>query len=78
MMDMTTENQSIEDVSTNADDLLGALLFELRHPAGHVWRLYANGVCEGFPEGVVVVNRALPMIHRLIAKQIPCGSIPSK
>lgn len=54
------------------------LLFELRHPAGHVWRLYANGRCEGFPDGVVVVNHALPMIYELIAKQAPCGGIPNE
>lgn len=34
------------------------LLFELRGPDGHVWRLYENGVAEGFPEGTVLMNLA--------------------
>lgn len=33
-------------------------VFEVRHGAdGHVWRVYADGRIEGFPEGCVVVNR---------------------
>lgn len=40
-----------------ADDLL----FELRGPDGHVWRLYLDGRTEGFPAGTSVQNRAFPL-----------------
>lgn len=63
---------------TSGNDQLGSPLFELRHPGGNVWRLYADGRCEGLPDGVVVVNHALPIIHELIAKQIPRGSVANE
>lgn len=63
---------------TSGNDQLSAPLFELRHPGGNVWRLYADGRCEGLPDGVVVVNHALPIIHELIAKQIPRGSVANE
>ncbi|RZS35842.1 hypothetical protein EV687_0921 [Corticibacter populi] len=37
------------------------LLFELRSQSGEVWKLYLNGVVEGFPLGTVVENRAFPL-----------------
>lgn len=37
------------------------LLFELRGPDGHVWRLYVDGRAEGFPLGTLVRNFALPL-----------------
>lgn len=42
------------------------LLFELRGPDGHAWRLYLDGRTEGFPDGTMVVNSALPMVWRMI------------
>jgi len=44
-------------------------LFELRGPAGETWALWADGRATGFPEGAVVVNRAAPLLHALLAKQ---------
>ena len=37
------------------------LLFELRGPDGHVWRLYLDGRAEGFPPGTLVCNFAFPL-----------------
>ncbi len=34
------------------------LLVHLRTKEGHEYKLFLNGVCEGFPEGTLVVNRA--------------------
>ena len=44
------------------------LLFELRGPDGHVWRLYLDGRTEGFPAGTVVSNFALPAHARMVGK----------
>ncbi|MEO6147616.1 MAG: hypothetical protein ABIT70_11360, partial [Sulfuriferula sp.] len=35
-------------------------LFELRGINGEVWMLYENGTATGFPDGAVIVNRAIP------------------
>lgn len=43
-------------------------LFELRGPNGAAWKLYLNGHCDGFPEGVVILNSAAPVVDYLIAK----------
>lgn len=32
-------------------------VFEVRRADGHVWRVYADGRIEGFPDGCVVINR---------------------
>ncbi len=45
------------------------LLFELRAHDGHTWRLYLDGRTEGFPDGSVVKNHALPHIQSLTAHQ---------
>ncbi len=44
------------------------LLFELRGPDGHVWRLYLDGRVEGFAEGTTVVNHSLPLVLQLVGK----------
>jgi len=31
----------------------------------HVWRIYADGRVEGFPENVVVVNQIAPVLDAL-------------
>ncbi len=46
------------------------LLFELQGPDGHSWRLHLDGRVEGFPDGVAVVNHALPLVASLIGKVI--------
>lgn len=37
-------------------------LFELRH-GGQVWRLYADGRYEGFPDGTVILNNASTLVN---------------
>lgn len=55
------------------------LMFELRGPSGEVWRLYLNGRVEGFPDGTLLINRALPLVQRLVSeKQIPSAHIASQ
>lgn len=46
------------------------LLFELRGPDGHVWRLYLDGRAEGFLPGTLVCNFAFPLAcaHAALAK----------
>ena len=44
-------------------------MFELRSPTGEVWKLFANGQAEGFPEGTRLTNRAAPLIHLLLGAQ---------
>lgn len=44
------------------------LLFELRSPSGDLWRLYLDGRVEGFPEGTAVMNRALPLVYRMVGE----------
>ena len=35
--------------------------FEFHEPSGHVFRVFASGRTEGFPESGVIINR-IPMI----------------
>jgi len=44
------------------------LLFELRGPAGEVWRLYLDGRAEGFPAGTAVQNMAFPLWCALVGE----------
>lgn len=57
------------------------LLFELHSRDGHVWRLYANGVVEGFPEDVIVLNSAWSLLNSLRClareKQLPGTCVTS-
>ena len=50
------------------------LLYELHAPDGHTWRLYLDGRTEGFPDGTVVNNHALPHVQRLKAGQPVSGT----
>ena len=52
-------------------------LFELRGQNGHVWKLYENGRIEGFPDGTVIINRAVPLIGALRSriKNFPASGI---
>lgn len=38
-------------------------LFSLRGPDGQVWELFEDGHITGFPDGTVVINRALPLMN---------------
>ena len=38
-------------------------LFELRSSAGEVWKLFADGRTEGFPEEARLTNKAAPLFH---------------
>lgn len=44
------------------------LLFELRGPDGHIWRLYLDGRTEGFPAGTLTQNFAFPLWCALIGE----------
>ncbi len=46
-------------------------LFELRGPAGEVWRLYTDGHMDGFPPGTILVNRAKPLLDALRSAMNP-------
>ena len=46
------------------------LLFELRAPDGHVWRLYLDGRSEGFPAGTVVSNFASVACARMVGEVV--------
>lgn len=67
-----TNDESFESLAR------GALLFEVHH-GSHVWRLRANGVAEGFPDGAVVVNHAAPLLakHHALAgeKRLPATGV---
>ena len=41
------------------------LLFEARTPDGHIYRFFANGECEGFPEGTFGWNHALVKFNQI-------------
>ncbi len=41
-------------------------LFELHGPDGQKWALYEDGTATGFPDGTVIVNRAIPRINLLL------------
>ena len=43
------------------------LLYEMRGPDGHVWRVNLDGRIEGFPDGTVILNRAIPLVDALMA-----------
>lgn len=47
----------------------GKPMFELHAPDGQRWALYADGRSEGFPEGTILINRALPLLSALCGKQ---------
>ena len=44
------------------------LLFELRSPDGKAWKLYLDGRTEGFPDGALLLNHALPLVNALIGE----------
>lgn len=46
------------------------LMFELRGPGGEVWRLYLDGRFEGFPQGTIILNHALPTVNRLLGEML--------
>ncbi len=48
-----------------------ALLVELHGPDGQRWAVHLNGHCEGFPDGTVILNHALPMVNALLAQMQP-------
>lgn len=47
---------------SEAEAIASGMLFELRSPGGHIWRLYENGKIEGFPECTLVINYAVPIL----------------
>jgi hypothetical protein len=73
MQTMLSRRSSVPDdhelINITRSSDMEALLFELRGSDGHIWRLYANGIFDGFPEGTVMNNHALPLIYSLICKQ---------
>ena len=52
-------------------------MFELRSPTGEVWKLFANGKVEGFPEGTRLTNRAAPLIHLFLGASFGKQNAPS-
>ena len=42
--------------------------FELRGPGGEVWMLYKDGTATGFPEGTLIVNRAISQFYLLLGR----------
>lgn len=44
------------------------LLFQLHGPEGKTWRLYLNGRIEGFPDGTLILNHALPLVNKLLGE----------
>lgn len=40
-------------------------IFEFHAPDGNVFNVYEDGTAIGFPDGVVVVNRAKPLLDSL-------------
>lgn len=43
--------------------------FEVRGPDGRVWKIYADGRTEGFPDGSVIFNR-LPIYARRVGGMV--------
>jgi hypothetical protein len=41
------------------------LLFELRTKEGHTFKLFLDGRTEGFPDGTILTNHALPLFYKL-------------
>lgn len=71
-MDLRTigyESQQAEKAA-HAEQLCegGELLFELHGPEGKAWRLYLNGRIEGFPDGTLILNYALPLVNKLLGE----------
>lgn len=67
--------------NTNAQQLM----LEAHGPDGHVWRFYADGRTEGFPEGTVVVNHAIrhltalqSQLHAATAASIPMDPVDGR
>lgn len=46
-------------------------LFQIIGRDGHVWMIYENGEVSGFPDDVMIVNHALPLLNSLRGKQQP-------
>jgi hypothetical protein len=54
-------------------------LFQIIGRDGHVWMIYENGEVSGFPDDVMIVNHALPLLNSLRGKQqLPCPSVTDK
>lgn len=52
----------INVIGGNMDDLP---LFEMCDKAGNTWTVYEDGRTTGFPDGTVIVNRAIPAFNLL-------------
>lgn len=46
--------------------------FEVKSPDGHVWKIYADGRIEGFPEGSVIFNRIPAFVYGLLNRAESC------
>lgn len=51
------ENGSAAPAGAWGSALTDKPLVELRHPDGRLWRVWANGFYDGFPEGTIIINR---------------------
>lgn len=56
----------LEGFEMNGDELM----FELRGPGGEAWLLYLDGRFEGFPQGTIILNHALPTVNRLLGEML--------
>jgi len=55
--------------------------FEVHTPDGRVFRVGANGITEGFPDGSILINRLAPKIHAtlgLLTQATACGDVPEE
>ncbi len=59
----------IEDLGGKPQEAIP--LFELHGPNGEEWKLYKNGTCTGFPNGTVVLNRAVTHLYELNSLEQP-------
>lgn len=57
------------------------LLFLVRTKEGHEYKLYLNGMIEGFPEDVSIINCAAPLycaLYSLWKKSLPTSPVSSE
>lgn len=50
-------------------DLCSGPALTLYGPGGEVWRLWADGRVEGFPDGTIVCNAVAPLFDALLSAQ---------
>jgi hypothetical protein len=50
------------------NDIYDSLLFVVEDSGGHIFKIYLNGMVEGFGKGAKITNYAAPLFDAILSK----------